>query len=432
MEIDLSSLRAPFFDGALATRPEAGKKSAYLISPLSDFRHGQGRLWTPSKKLLASSRTRFPHPIRSVLNNPPHADEFEVSVFGPGRGECIVLHLGRGEWVIVDSCLDLGTREAVALRYLKDLGVDAASAVKLVVVTHWHDDHIKGVSQIVEAVPEAKFVCSEKDRLGILAGVATAQESSLSQTGFDEFSTVLQVLRSRKLPGQRQESVGPHWAAEGLILHQLADDGHSATVMALSPSPGTQTLALHEGFLARPRQPQRRAVALTPNQQSIVLWVTAGENSVLLGGDLEHSANPAVGWHAVVACGVRPGAPASVFKVPHHGSENADNPDVWTSMLTDHPFALVAPYASGRRPLPGNADISRLLERTDRLYCTTQPKGWKPARRDSMVERTVREVARNRRVISREVGQVRLRLPLAGGAADPSLELFGPAVRLTA
>ena len=51
----------------------------------------------------------------------------------------MLIHFGRGEWIVVDSCVD---REgnAAALSYLKLIGVDAARSVKTIVVTHWHDD----------------------------------------------------------------------------------------------------------------------------------------------------------------------------------------------------------------------------------------------------------------------------------------------------
>ena len=38
--------------------------------------------------------------------DPPGDEEFELTLFGPGYGESIVMHVGAGEWVIVDSCLD--------------------------------------------------------------------------------------------------------------------------------------------------------------------------------------------------------------------------------------------------------------------------------------------------------------------------------------
>jgi len=36
----------------------------------------------------------------------PAADEIEVTLFGPGYGEAIAVHLGEGAWLLVDSCID--------------------------------------------------------------------------------------------------------------------------------------------------------------------------------------------------------------------------------------------------------------------------------------------------------------------------------------
>jgi len=94
------------------------------------------------------------------LNVPPAAIAAEVSVFGPGFGECIVLHLGDGEWVVVDSCVDAKSGRPVAIDYLDRVGVDIAKNVSLVVATHWHDDHIGGFGELFEACKNARFACS--------------------------------------------------------------------------------------------------------------------------------------------------------------------------------------------------------------------------------------------------------------------------------
>jgi glyoxylase-like metal-dependent hydrolase (beta-lactamase superfamily II) len=81
-------------------------------------------------------------------------------VFGPGIGECVVAHIGGGDWIVVDSCIDRQLGQPVALEYLKSLEVDVATRVKLVVATHWHDDHIQGIAEILMAAKNAKFVHS--------------------------------------------------------------------------------------------------------------------------------------------------------------------------------------------------------------------------------------------------------------------------------
>ena len=76
----------------------------------------------------------------------PRNDEFELTLFGPGYGESLVLHVGDGVWVLIDSC---GRADApVALDYLRRIDVDPSEAVRMIVATHWHDDHIRGLAEI--------------------------------------------------------------------------------------------------------------------------------------------------------------------------------------------------------------------------------------------------------------------------------------------
>lgn len=158
-------------------------------------------------------------------------------------------------------------------------------------------------------------------------------------------------------------------------------------------------------FLPRPAAPERRAVRLTPNARSVVVFAEAGTRAVLLGGDLENTINPATGWNAIVKSPLRPETRSEVFKVPHHGSVGADNEDVWQHMLTDDPVACVTPFSRGRLPLPTTADLRRLGGRTCRVFCARRARGPKPRRKPATVERTVREVARRRRSINgRAVG----------------------------
>ena len=82
---------------------------------------------------------------RGEADPAPCTDEVELTLLGPGYGESVVVHIGQGRWVIVDSCIT-DAREPQALDYLLSIGVDPAAAVTLIVATHWHDDHIRGMA----------------------------------------------------------------------------------------------------------------------------------------------------------------------------------------------------------------------------------------------------------------------------------------------
>ena len=361
----------------------------------------------------------------------PRPDEFEVSLFGPGVGESIVVHLGNEDWIVVDSCMDPSTGQPAALGYLERLGVDVAVAVKLIVVTHWHDDHIQGIATILERSPSARIAWSSKyyDQ-SFFQAITAARNARLDKTGFDEVSRVLQVLDDRRPQYQRIESVGPNWAAEGTVLFRRDPDSNTlgANVMALSPSDATQTLSMHElqGFLPQVGAPQRRKVRVTPNQRSVVLSVEAGQRTALLGADLEDSRNPAVGWTAVVNCPVRSSNRSEIFKVPHHGSKNADNQAVWSQLLTPDPVACLTPFSRGVNPLPTASDIQRLRDRTSRLFSTRPPKAQRPPRRPNVVERAMRTTTLRHRVVDGKLGQIRVRGPL-DGSRDLTVDCLGAA-----
>ena len=99
----------------------------------------------------------MPNSSNQIQHAHPNSDEIEVSLFGPGIGECCVIHLGDNEWLIIDSCLDPSTKNPTPLLYLQNLDVDPAHAVKLFVISHWHSAQIKGASNVA-AICERSYI----------------------------------------------------------------------------------------------------------------------------------------------------------------------------------------------------------------------------------------------------------------------------------
>jgi beta-lactamase superfamily II metal-dependent hydrolase len=368
-----------------------------------------------------------------TLSVPPKPDEMEISLFGPGVGECVAVHVGLGEWLIVDSCIDPASRAPVALDYMREIGVNVATAVKQVIVTHWHDDHMRGASRVLDAAVGAKFVCSaalQRDEFKEFVQFSRslnvkAEESS----GVDEFSSILSILRARRAAGARSQSVGPEWARADQLLYRRAGTQQvpDCEIFALSPSSATLSRGLHEiaSLLPKIGEPKRAAVSVDPNETALVLCVRFGGALALLGSDLENSTTSGAGWAAVLTTAARPTAPANIFKVPHHGSQNAYHGDVWRNALVASPVAVLTPFAKGRKTLPSQDDLARMKQHTRHLYCTAPPPG-RATVSDPMVQRTVREVARDFRSRGARMGHVRVRLSASPSA--PTVELFGAAL----
>jgi hypothetical protein len=364
-------------------------------------------------------------------STPPSTNEFEISVIGPGRGECVLLHLGDNEWCVVDSCTARGRTESVAIEYLNSFENGALDGVKIVVATHWHDDHIRGLASVLRRVPSASFFCSaalDKEIFFELVGITA--NGIQGRSGVDEFAAILGLIGDSAAEKTLRLAT-PKWAIENRKLLDLigVDRTFSATVTALSPSDGTLALAYTEIAQVLPKTGdiQRRITNLSPNHTSVVLWVEAGPMRALLGADLLHTGHAGEGWGAVLSC--KRDETAAFFKVPHHGSANADCPEVWDQMLRENPIAVVTPFTSGV-PLPKSSDLLRLAGRTTNCYCTTAGAGKAPSR-DAVVEKTMRRQVTERRVVEGAPGHVRVRWSLTDQMANPVVELFNGAHPVT-
>jgi hypothetical protein len=357
---------------------------------------------------------------------PPQPDELEISVIGPGRGECVLIHLGNNEWCVVDSCFPRDFQEPVALEYLKSFQNDAASRIRLVVATHWHDDHVRGLSGILRASPQARFACSAALKTEIFMRLVAQSELALSgRSGVEEFASIYKLLLERADQSMPSDLVCPMYASENrqlLSLHGL-ERVFPIRLTSLSPADGAITLAYRQiaKLIPSAGDPQRRILSQDPNHTSIAMWVEAGLRHVLLGADLENTERPGDGWIAVVSSFQQTGR-AAIFKVPHHGSANGHCDEVWEKLLTQDPIAVVTPFP-GAVALPKKSDVTRLCSLTSEVYCTIEGVG-KPPRRDASVERQIKQVAKKRRILQGRAGHVRIRWSATDAAAMPVVDLF--------
>ena len=343
-------------------------------------------------------------------------------MLGPGYGESVVLHVGAGEWVVVDSCAHPETREPAALEYLRSLGVDLTQDVRLVVATHWHDDHIRGLAEVVRRCSGADFACSLAFTKPEFLTLVKAYDSTDSSSGVQEFGSILDLLSEES---DRQQRVSRLAIANRVLLRRNSPG--AVTVTALSPSDRAVTKGLKAAgqLLPEPLRPKRRVASPSRNDASVALWVDTGGQQVLLGADLETTSRDDMGWSAVVASRDRPAGVASVFKVPHHGSSNGDHPEVWANLL-EQPIAALTPYEGSNVSLPTEEDQARIRSHASAAYLAGQGSR-RPQRHTPSVERTLRETTVRRRRQGR-LGHVRLRTNAAGGLW--AVQLFGSVTTL--
>jgi beta-lactamase superfamily II metal-dependent hydrolase len=365
---------------------------------------------------------------------PPKPDQIEISLFGPGYGEGLLLHVGDNNWLIVDSSIDPLSKQPTILDYLQEIGVDPSKRVKLVVATHWHDDHIRGLAEIYRRCELAEFVTSAALRSGEFLTLVNAlgKRAMMETSGVQEFQNVLKVLEKRKLSG----SISPIFAvADRLIWKKdisLYDNGFPCEVHSLSPSDESIRLALVEisSLLPEERQPKTRIVAQKPNHTAVVLWVRIGDVRVLLGSDLENTGNRSTGWTLIINSKTRPEGKACVFKIPHHGSENADHPLIWSEMLEEDPISALCPFILGGNILPRKSDVKRICENTQYAFATTNVLSKRVKFEDKTVEKTVRETVKAMKYSNPSFGHVRVRSSSIQPPISWAIDLFRDALPL--
>lgn len=362
----------------------------------------------------------------SILNKPPEIDEVEISLLGSGYGECIVIHFGFGEWGIVDSCQFANSKRPAALEYLTELGVSSESAVKIVVATHWDDDHIRGLGKIVENCTQSSFAMSAAiedkrfRRIVLDSPLATAEKLGQSVcSGVREFNTIYHALKDT---GRL-----PDYALNNKRLWR-SETASGAVFTALSPHSEVFEDAIKAIIAKLPStgEPIGSINAPHPNFTAVVLWLEIGDIAVLLGADMEESLRYK-GWSLITNDTLSRNQKANLFKVAHHGSANADHDDIWEKMLKEDPVCLIAPWTLGGKRLPKPKDIQRICSRSSEVHIsqveTRSPKVkvTKNLYRNAMMRRNkVRPLLSSRSMI-------RCRRKL--GTADWCVEHFGNATR---
>ncbi|HAB15371.1 MAG TPA: hypothetical protein DCE44_02865 [Verrucomicrobiales bacterium] len=344
-------------------------------------------------------------------------------------------HLGWGDWVIIDSCIDPETRVPIGIGYIKGLGLDPAMVVRQVFATHWHNDHVRGLAQTMKECAGAKFICPGVffDREFIALTELWKQQEGNSSPLVELTGAMESVTqRASSIKGGCRDSAIRFAVANKRLWYRPHSNGHgrdsSAEIYSLSPSDAAVAKSLEAikalfpqaGTLTQP-------VANRPNQISVVLWMRIADVSCLLGADMEERGNTLGGWRLIVESAERPCGQASVFKVPHHGSVTGEFGEVWDQMLVREPIALLTPFRSGRVTLPAPGDVDRVCGRTPHAFITSRIRDRSSRSKSGSVNRSIHEAVRYIRKVNDSFGQVRARRRLRSESAEWLVETFGDA-----
>lgn len=366
----------------------------------------------------------------AACTDPPARDVVEVNLFGPGYGESVAVHVGSAQWLVVDSCAPDDEAEPAALAYLRRIGADYERDVKYIVATHWHDDHIRGLSQLITSCSAADVFISVALRYEALMSLVLAK-APRHVTNLREMNRTIETLLDRKPDGREPY----RFLIEDTAVHSaLRHPANDVEIWALSPSSVDLYQALSGLKRLLPSESSDLSAVPNPreNHASVVLHVRVGNQHILLGADREVHTNSGRGWESVGACSARRALTRStLLKVPHHGSPNGDSLVIWRDLLEGDCVAVLAPFRRGRgggRPRP--EDVARLCAQTRWAFTTSAPGAHskeQPPLADAMSENQAMGFEEPEPA-QLPLGHVRARAPAGGGPW--SVELVRPAAHL--
>lgn len=357
---------------------------------------------------------------------PPKNNEVEITTFGPGYGESIVLHVPGIGWGIVDSCVVKmgGTSTVPPLAYLLDILSTPFPKLAFVLVTHPHEDHYRGLEQILNKYPGGvERVCwYDSDGIRELKIYLTQQRVGGNYI-LPGLVNVFKAMDEAVNSGAQLRRLGEM----SLVLNSrnIAIHGYGTTdicLIALSPSAVSIKKYVEMLFNAFPQKgkPIFPLDDEAHNLISVALLLKLGDLQVILGSDVESGLQDNTGWQGIISNKDCPELWANFVKVSHHGSENGFNSVAWEKHCSRKlkPIAITTPFYKGNVILPQKGDTEKLKEVSYKFGLTSSIKLEKNLHRyysRDVVEHLTRQI-RSIRVIKppERIGFIRVRFLLNG------------------
>jgi hypothetical protein len=309
---------------------------------------------------------------------PPQENELEITIFGPGYGESIVLHIPQIGWGIIDSCVHKTKSQSIVLplEYLLSITSPPHPPLAFVILTHPHQDHCLGLDRILREYPGGtKRVCRYAgDGIREWQAYRTKKETPLKKY-MQGLGLAFEAIEEAANTGADFRTLGEMSIVfkENVILK----DYDSTDIRMLALSPSAESIIKYTEMLQKaiPEVGQRvlKMDDEDHNLVSVALLLEFGEIQIILGSDVETEASNNTGWHGIVSNRDCPSLWTSLVKVPHHGSENGHNDAAWGEFCKKgNPLSVVTPFRRGSVILPKNSDIDRIKSVSHKVGLTNR------------------------------------------------------------
>lgn len=321
---------------------------------------------------------------------PPIAgDEFAIVVIGgPSQGESVMVHYGDGNWIIVDSCTYGGIN--VPHEFMVKAEINPLQ-VKHIICSHWHDDHVSGMSDLLEECSNAYFRVPLITNAQVLPQYFVYKSQKPIKDDEKEawkmFQACLDVLGKRKIGKEEDPALKkPQFVkVESSIVDVDTHNSH-VSIKALSPSNGMCELFGQMLANGDAENCEFDDSGIDTNMCSVALGISFGNNKhVFLGSDLECNRDKRAACESCVGeCAERHGIGMcdlklnphfealhniSYTKINHHSSQNGYCCEYWDNYVTDDCIGVSTAFTS--KGLPKKEMAYRYLKNNAEYYLTS-------------------------------------------------------------
>lgn len=332
---------------------------------------------------------KVPVPLRVDQILPEHlaSNALSLVVFGPGRGEAMVVVLPDGKVGVVDGCREPSSlksgrgdpvREFLTAMEARVRQRGGAFELEFVCLTHPHDDHYGGLGRLLEAYRGRVRAVWSVSEVGDRYGQALRDYVAATRGGRQPLPDDVKVRGLERVLAELTEASTRHNARlrqvsqSKTLLEKRVVLAQELFIAGCGPADfdvRNAHFALVEG-IEELIVDGEHATGFDPNATSGVLLIRWGNAGMLLGGDLLCKQGRHRGWDDVCH-EIHP--PIQVIKVAHHASMEAHHEELWRRLGAR--LAIVTPYKDARGTMPPRPkQIARLAQ--DAVVAITSVPAW--------------------------------------------------------
>lgn len=249
----------------------------------------------------------------------------ELYFFNVGHGDSIAIKFPNNEWGVIDCNRNRDEKDPSVLKFLKSNNV---TCIKFIAVTHYHEDHFKGIDVIADYFG---------DNIGTILLPTYRCNSKLGQNNLNSLNRALKkILLPNKSNKLKVIEDGNNFFVGNIEIKLLNPN------MDIVKECFTRYLSDNESLIF--------------NKESIVLFFRYAGKKILLTGDVTSDV-----WKDILK--ENKDIAADILKISHHGSIENNPSNLLNVLLGNNCFAVISSDGNNKyKALPSTEVVNYICK----------------------------------------------------------------------